>query len=148
MGPSVTRVLVPIDGEEASLAAVDYAVAIADRYDAAVHAVYVLDEATVRDIETERIDTDAVADRVSSVVEGVRDTGQAVGVPVSTASVYGFSTRRKRRHPGSAILDTAEDVGADFLVVPREQDDGRASGILSKAGEYVLQYASQPVLAV
>ena len=146
MGLSVARVLVPIDGEETSLTAVDYAVAIADRYDAAVHAVYVLDEATVRDIETGAIDSEAVADRVGNVMTGVEDTCREAGVDVSTATAYGFSIRRKRRHPGSAILDTAEDVDADFLVVPRESDE--RAGVLDKAAEYVLQYASQPVLSV
>lgn len=146
MEPEVERVLVPVDGAEPSLAAVDYAVSVADRYDAGVHAVYVLDEATVRDLDTDATDHAAVADRTANVLEGVHETGEAVGVPVSTAMTYGFSTRRKRLHPGSAILDTAEEVDADFLVVPRESD--RATGVLARAAEYVLQYASQPVLSV
>ena len=140
----VERVLVPVDGT--AVDAVDYAVAIADSYDATVHAVFVLSESTVRDLETGVTDRDRVADRTADVLEGVRATCDAADLPVSTAMTYGFSTRRKRRHPGSAILDTAEDIDADFLVVPREED--HTTGVLARVAKFVLQYASQPVLSV
>ena len=40
------------------------------------------------------------------------------------------------------------DVDADFLVVPREPVTGDREAVLEKAAEYVLSYASQPVLSV
>jgi len=40
------------------------------------------------------------------------------------------------------------DVDADFLVVPREPMSGDTGDVLEKAAEYVLLYASQPVLSV
>jgi hypothetical protein len=46
------------------------------------------------------------------------------------------------------ILDCAEDLAVDFLVVPRETSAGDAADVLEKAAEYVLLYASQPVLSV
>jgi nucleotide-binding universal stress UspA family protein len=69
-------------------------------------------------------------------------------VHISHSTAFGFSTRVKTRHPGSAILDTAEDVGADFIVVPRQPVTGDPGEVLEKAAEYVLLYASQPVLSV
>ena len=45
------------------------------------------------------------------------------------------------------ILDIAEEVDADLLVVPRKRDV-EAPAMLEKAAEYVVAYASQPVLSV
>jgi hypothetical protein len=55
---------------------------------------------------------------------------------------------RKLTHPGSVILDAADQIGADFLVIPRESAREESADVLEKAAEYVLLYASQPVLSV
>lgn len=141
----VETVLVPIDGGDEALAAAEYGVAVAKRYDAAVHALYVLGEEMIRAVESGAADDDAVAGEIDAVLSTVTDLGEAADVPVSTASAYGFSTKRKRVHPGSVVLDAAEEVDADFLVVPREREHG---DVLEKVAGYVLQYASQPVLSV
>jgi nucleotide-binding universal stress UspA family protein len=78
----------------------------------------------------------------------VADYATERDVHISHSTAYGFSTRVKTRHPGSAILDTAEEVEADFIVVPREPVSGDPGEVLEKAAEYVLLYASQPVLSV
>jgi nucleotide-binding universal stress UspA family protein len=130
------RVLVAVDGSEESTRAVEYAVRVADTYDAAVHVVYVLGE--------------SVADNYES--EGYADTAEELaaerGVGIEASTVSGFSKNRLTQHPGSVVLDTAEEVGADFLVVPREPQTGTRAAVLEKTAEYVLRYASQPVLSV
>jgi len=145
---AVDLVLVPVDRSEASSDAVVSAAAIAAEYDATLHVVHVLDEAVVRAIDEGEVDDDRVAADGEAIVETARDVAADAGVPVSTSVAYGFSPRMKLRHPGSVVLDTAEDVGADFLVVPREPADAPDAGVLAKAAEYVLLYASQPVLSV
>jgi len=144
----VDRVLVPVDGSEESLAAVEYAVAIARRYEAAVHAVYVLGEEAVRAIETDAVAHEEVAAETEAFTDTVRERCADAGVSASTAITYGYSTRRKSTHPGSAILDTAEEIDADFIVIPREPVVGEPGEVLEKAAEYVLLYASQPVVSV
>ncbi len=141
-------VLVPVDGSDESRAAVEYAVAIADRYGAAVHAVYVLGEPTVRGIETGAVDEGKVADDTEAFGQIVRDIASEGDVPLSTSVVQGFSTEIKTLHPGSVVLDTADELDANFIVVPREPAADTDSDVLEKAAEYVLQYASQPVLSV
>ena len=145
---AVDLVLVPVDRSEASSDAVVSAAAIAAEYDATLHVVHVLDEAVVRAIDEGEVDDDRVAADGEAIVETARDVAADAGVPVSTSVAYGFSPRMKLRHPGSVVLDTAEDGGADFLVVPREPADAPDAGVLAKAAEYVLLYASQPVLSV
>lgn len=146
-GVTVDTLLVPIDGSEETETAVEYAVAVARRYDATVHAMYVLGEDASRAIEEGTVDDDEMADEVQSVFAAIDDLAEREGVPFAHSITVGFSTTRKLVHPGSAILDAADQIEADFLVIPREtgleEDD-----VLEKAAEYVLSYASQPVLSV
>lgn len=144
---SVETVLVPVDGSEASTDAAKYAIAVADAYDADVHVLYVLGESVTRGLEAGDVGSEAVAADHATFLADVEDMGAAEDVYVSASTVAGFSTTRKTQHPGSVILDCAEDVAADFLVIPRETDLA-TPGVLEKAAEYVLLYASQPVLSV
>ncbi len=142
----VDTVLIPVDGSEASADAAEYAVAIAERYGADLHVVYVFGEAISRGIEAGDLDEDQVAADTQTFIDDVAALAPE-GVMVESSQAFGFSTHRKTTHPGSVVLDTAEDVDADFLVIPREtglEDDD----VLEKAAEYVLSYASQPVLSV
>jgi nucleotide-binding universal stress UspA family protein len=146
-GVDVDTVLVPIDGSDETETAVEYAIAVADRYDATLHAMYVLGEEASRAIEEDAVDDDELAEEVQSVFAAISDLAASEGVPFAHSITVGFSTTRKLVHPGSAILDAADQIDADFLVIPREtgleEDD-----VLEKAAEYVLSYASQPVLSV
>jgi nucleotide-binding universal stress UspA family protein len=144
----IDLVLVPVDGSDESTAAVEYAVTIAAEYDADVHTVFVLGEDVVRDIEGGVVEESDVAADSESFMASLADLAADVDVEVSTSMAYGFSTKVKTRHPGSVVLDTAEELEADFVVVPREPLSGDPGEVLEKAAEYVLLYASQPVLSV
>ena len=145
MALDIDQVLVPVDASDRAEEALSYAVAVAERYDAAVHVLHVVDEPVAEALETGDIDADAVADEQLSLVDAARVT--ATGVELTHSTVVGFSPSRLRQHPGSAILDVAEDLPADFVVVPREP--GSEPGeTLGKAAQYVVEYASQPVLSV
>jgi len=136
----IDRVLAPIDRSEASTDAVASAAAIAAEYDATLYIVHVLDEDVVRAIDNGDVDDDRVAADGEAIVETARGIAADNDVPVSTSVAYGFSTSMKLRHP--------DEVAADFLVVPRDPADAPDAGVLAKAAEYVLLYASQPVLSV
>ena len=143
----VDTVLVPVDGSDEADRAVEYAVAIAARYDATVHAMVVLDEESSHAVEGGTIDADAASEEALSVADTVEAIADREGVEFTHSTALGYSRMRKPVHPGSVILDAAEQIEADFLVIPREtgvEDDD----VLEKAAEYVLSYASQPVLSV
>jgi nucleotide-binding universal stress UspA family protein len=142
----IDTVLVPVDGTRAAMDAVEYAIAIAERYDACVHALYLLGENAAGAMNDGSVEAEAVADRGEQVMAGVR---AAAGiVPVDHSSACGFSVSRLSQHPGSVILDVAEMLDVDFIVVPREPVTGDMEAVIEKAAEYVLAYASQPVLSV
>lgn len=144
----IDRVLVPLDGSEDALTAAEYAVAIAERYDAIVHALYVLDEAVARSLHAGEVETDTVAAETIEFMDAVSDLAADRDVPLTHSEALGFTPSQLTHHPGSVILDTAEQVDADFLVVPREPISGDPDEVLGKAAEYVLMYASQPVFSV
>ncbi|ERH06482.1 MAG: universal stress protein UspA related nucleotide-binding protein [Halonotius sp. J07HN4] len=144
----IDLVAAPVDGSPESTTAVEYAVAIADRYDAAVHAVYVLGEPRVRGLNDGTITDAEIAADTESFSDTLDEIAAEREVAVSLSITRGFSTDIKTRHPGSVVLDTAEELGADFVVVPREPASDNDTDVLAKAAEYVLLYASQPVLSV
>ena len=144
----VDLVVVPIDGSEESRTAVEYAIAIADRYGASVHALYVLGEPTVRALDSGAVADAEVADDTEAFSDAIADLAAEAGVDLTTSIAAGFSTAIKTLHPGGVVLDTAEAIEADFIVVPREPAADAQSDVLETAAEYVLLYASQPVLSV
>jgi len=139
-------VLVPVDGSDESMAAAEYAVAVADAYDASVHALYVFGEGVVRGLEVGDLEAQQVAAESESFMTEMRElTGD---VALTHATAPGFSLSRLSQHPGSVVLDAAADVDADFLIVPREQMTDETDAVLERAAEYVTAHASQPVLSV
>jgi nucleotide-binding universal stress UspA family protein len=144
----VDLVVAPVDGSEESRTAVEYAVTVADKYDATVHALYILGETTVRAIDRGAVAEEAVADDTKAFSEAVTELAAGADVDLTTSIAAGFSTDIKTLHPGGVVLDTAEQLDADFVVMPREPTTDASSDVLETAAEYVLQYASQPVLSV
>lgn len=143
----VGTVLVPVDGSEESTGAVEYAAAVAAEYGALVHVMYVRGGAESRAIEPDDVGADEVADEGLAYIDAVEEVVAEHDVPVTHSIAYGFSRRRLTVHPGSVVLDAAEQMAADFIVVPRE-GYARPSDVLGKTAEHVLLYASQPVLSV
>ena len=144
----VTVVLACLDGSDASMQAVEYAVAVAERYGASLHALHVVDDETSRALEHGAIDPATVAAFCRECLDHVDDLASEEGIEVSESCARGFSPRRKGHHPGTVVLETADHVGADFIVLPRGSVADDPVAVLDSAAEYVLSYASQPVLSV
>jgi nucleotide-binding universal stress UspA family protein len=145
MDIEIDLVLAPVDGSEEAERGVEYAIAIAQRYDASLHLLHVLDQRVARGIETGDVAAESVAEEHRAFTAGIRKRLDTVSLSHSSAS--GFSDRRLSQTPGSVILDAAEELEADFLVVPREAHLESPDATLGKAALYVLEYASQPVLS-
>lgn len=142
----IETVLVTVDGTDESLVAAEHAVGLAERYEAAIHALYVLDEAVIEAFKRD----DETADGIAAEMEAFFEEARALADdrPFGYATAYGYSSSEIGRHPGRVILDAAAEVDADFLVVPREPVSGAPGHVLGKAARHVLAYADQPVLSV
>ncbi|MFW6385474.1 MAG: universal stress protein [Halodesulfurarchaeum sp.] len=143
----VDTVLVPLDGSDAALEAIEYGLAIADRYGADLHILYVFGETVARGLESGDVEEVELRKESEAVLADVQAMAPD-GVAIDSSIALGFTRTRKTVHPGSVILDQAEQLDADFLVVPRETMGRGQDTVLEKAAEYVLLYASQPVLSV
>ena len=146
MDINIDHVLAPVDGSEEAERGVEYAIAVAQRYEANLHLLHVLDQRVARGIETGDVSAESVADEHRAFTARIRK--RLDDVVLSHSSAAGFSDRRLTQTPGSVILDAAEELDADFLVVPREARLDSPNATLGKAALYVLEYASQPVLSV
>jgi len=143
----IDLVLVPVDGSEQSERATEYATAIAQRYGADLHLLFVLDERLRRDLDAGSVDAESIAQDHREFTERVRQRSHDLGhdITLDTSTATAFSQHRLMQTPGSVVLDVAEDIEADFLVIPRAASSEDAVG---RAALYVLEYASQPVLSV
>lgn len=142
----IDLVLTPVDCSDAAERAVEYAITIARRYDADLHLLHVLEERAAQGLESGELAADSVAENHRVFSEEIdRRLGD---VDLHRSSAAGFSVRQLSRTPGSVILDAAEQVEADFLVVPREAPSSDPDETIGKAALYVLEYASQPVLSI
>lgn len=141
----IDLVLAPVDGSDQSERAAEYAIAVAERYDADLHLLFVIDERLHRDIDSGEVSADAIADEHQAFTESIRerfvDTHDGT---FETSSATAFSETRLMQTPGSVVLDVAEDIDTDFIVVPREEGEEA----VGRAAIYVIEYASQPVLTV
>lgn len=148
--PPVATVLVGVDGSDESSDAADYAVRIAARYDAELVVLHVVDSADYRAMHAGDRDPETILADGQAILDRIEARADDEGITCRGATAYGFDTHRKLVHPGSVVLDAAEEVNADFIVLPREPIEGTIGpeGTLGKAAEYALNYASQPVLAV
>ncbi|WEL16835.1 MULTISPECIES: universal stress protein [unclassified Halorhabdus] len=150
MAVEIDTVLVPVDGTDRSEQAIEHALPIAARYGAELHVLHVIDEAVAAGLEHGNIEADSVANEHRAFMRAVREQVHADGhdIALSQSTAFGYSASSLRRHPVSVILDAAEDIEADFIVIPRQCAIDEPGAMLGKVAEYVLSYASQPVLSV
>lgn len=150
MAVEIDTVLVPVDGTDQSERAIGHAIPIADRYGAKVHVLHVIDEAVAAGLEQGDIRADSVAAEHRAFMQPVRDQVRADGhdVALTQSTAFGYSASSLSRHPVNVVLDAAEDIEADFIVIPRQSAMDEPGAMLGKVAEYVLSYASQPVLSV
>lgn len=144
---SIDLVLATLDGSNESIEAARYATAIADRYGADLHLLYLFDERYLRGVETGDIPAESIADHQQGLTDSVREQLPAT-VELSSSSAMGFTSQRLGQTPGTVTLDSADELGADFIVVPRERASGAPENAIGKAALHVIEYASQPVLSV
>jgi len=147
MGADLDLVLAAVDGSDEAVAAAEYAVAVATQYGADLHVLHILDDRLMRGVDHGDLSTEAVAASQQEVTDAVRETLPET-VTLRESGAVGFSEDRLGQTPGSVIVETADQLGADFLVVPCVSASTAGDAVLGKAALHVLEYAPQPVLSV
>jgi nucleotide-binding universal stress UspA family protein len=140
------HILVPVDGSSTSLQAVGQALAIAKAFGSAVTAIYVLDPYPFTGVGTEfaygqaQYVTAAMAE-AKEALTAAREQVEAAGVKVDTRVVEAHTTWR-------GIVETADTVQADLLVMGSHGRHGLDKLVLGSVTQRVLQHITQPVLVV
>lgn len=140
------EILVPTDGSSGTRRAVEHAVDLADRYDARLHALYVVDTGyQYAGTEDDFIDWDVVIEGDTAYGE---TAVQAVADEAAAAGVETVMAIRESPQIHRAILDYAEDENIDLIAMGTHGRRGLERMFLGSVTERVVRTAEVPVLTV
>ena len=136
-------ILVPTDGSAGSELAVEHALDLAERYDATLHLVYVVD--------TDVVNHYAGIDAIEGVEGALQTQGSdALDEAAARAEREGIAVERHvvEGTPHEALLDAVPVVGADLIVMGTERKSGEYRRLLGSVTERVVRMADVPVHVV
>lgn len=144
------RILVPTDGSDVAELAVEHALDLAERYDAEVHALYVVDtEAVAYSLGSEQVDRlrqgnfqgmTELREKAEAATAHVRDAANARGISVTEHYSGG--------RPHRLIADYATDNDIDLVVMGSHGRSGVKRALLGSVTERTLRSTTVPVLVV
>jgi len=136
------RILLPTDGSAGSESVIDHAASLARTHDATVHAVYVMDTASLADLPMES--------SWEGVTHSLREEGDLAleaakrrvpeEIPVETAVLEGS--------PARDIVDYATTNDVDLIVMGTHGRAGLDRWLLGSVAERVVRTSPVPVLTV
>jgi nucleotide-binding universal stress UspA family protein len=144
------NILVPTDGSETSQVAVDNAIDIAEKYDATIHTLYVVDvDATSYGLGTEQVDRIRQG-HLDEMPEVKQNAEEATGYVADVARERGIDVEEHLRvgEPARAIRKFVEENDIDLIVIGSHGRSGLSRVILGSVTEKVLRRTHLPVLVV
>lgn len=133
-------ILVPVDGSEASRAALAHAVAVADSVGATVRVLAV--------VEPSGSPLAFGVDDVAAIEEAVTDLADAVGAADGETDVPLRSDVRRGEPAYEVILEYAEEVDADLVVLGRQGTSSLPAAMFGSTADRVARLAEVPVTLV
>ncbi|MFB6171055.1 MAG: universal stress protein [Haloarculaceae archaeon] len=136
------HVLVPTDGSDHANRAVEHAVAIASRFDATLHGLYVVETRTAYDnaiVDPEEV-KQTLREEGEAALAALRDRATSAGLDVETALRKGA--------PPAEIVAYAREHGVDLVVMGSRGRSSFKERLLGSATEALLQAEDLPVLVV
>lgn len=137
-------VVVSTDGSRSVVRAVECALDLAARFDADVHALYVVDESRVGALP-ERVQSDvrsALGEQGEEALETVVEANEARADPVD------LETAVRVGRPATEIVGYVRDVDADAVAMGTRGRSGEHSFLLGSVAEQVVRTCPEPVLTV
>ena len=140
------HILVPVDGSSTARQAIDKALAIAEAFKSTVTLVYVIDPYAFtgmgNDFSYGQAEYLEAATREGhDAIAAARQVFEAQGIPVNGSVVEGSAIYQ-------AILDTAESIDADLVVMGSHGRRGLEKLVLGSVTAQVLSHAHLCVLVV
>ncbi len=137
-------VVVATDGSESVSRAVDCTLDLARRFDATVHALYVIDESRVEELP-ERLHNDvrsALDEQGTEAIDEIVETNDDLGEPVE------LQTAVRVGRPANQIVGYVRDIEADGVAMGTRGRSGDHSFLLGSVAERVVRTCPVPVLTV
>lgn len=132
-------VVIATDGSASTERAVTTALDLAERFEAAVHALYVVNEG----------DIDGSPDRVSETLRtALEETGEEALREITDRTDRAVTTAVREGRPATEIVQYAEDVDADVVATGTRGRHGEHSFLLGSVAEAVVRRCPAPVLTV
>jgi nucleotide-binding universal stress UspA family protein len=144
------HILIPTDGSEAAQNAVEQAVDLAEKYDATLHALYVVDvDATNLSLGTEQVDRIRQG-RIDEMPEVKAEAEEATGKVADAATARGVPVEEhvSAGSPSRAIRKFVDENDIDLVVMGSHGRSGLSRVVLGSVAEKVLRRTRVPVLVV
>ena len=135
----IETVVIATDGSESVGRAVDVALDVADRFDADVHALYVLEESEVETAPAE------VRDEMHAALE---ERGEDAVACVAETAGGDVTTAVREGRPPAEISQYARDVDADVVATGTRGRHGENRFFIGSVAERVVRTCPVPVLTV
>lgn len=132
-------VVIATDGSESAARAVTAAADLAERFDAEVHALYVVDEGELAGSPAE------LREELAAALESTAENALA---DVTERTDRAVTTAVREGRPASEIPQYAEDVDADVVAVGTRGRHGDHGYLLGSVAEAVVRRCPTPVLTV
>lgn len=136
-------VVIATDGSESARRGVRTALDIAAEFDAAVHAVYVVDTGEIDDTPE-----DLQADLEAAIAETGEEALDVVCAEADTLDAPDVVTAVREGEPATEIIDYATEVDADVIGMGTRGRHGEHAVLLGSVAEAVVRRAPMPVLTV
>jgi nucleotide-binding universal stress UspA family protein len=144
------HILIPTDGSDVAESAVEHALDLAERYDAEVHALYVVDIDSVNlGLGTEQVDR-LKQGRFDEMEELKSKANEATGVVAARGAERDVEVVEHVAggRPHKVIADYADDHGMDLIVMGSHGRAGVRRALLGSVTERTLRSTHVPVLVV
>ena len=144
------KILIPTDGSQTAEVAIEHAIDHAERYDAELHALYVVDiDAVNIALGTEQVDR-IKEGKFHEMTEVKEKAERALEVVNRKASGRGIDVTEEIRagQPFRVIRDYVDDNDIDLVVIGSHGRGGFKRRVMGSVTERVLRSTALPVLVV
>lgn len=141
------KIVVGTDGSETATKAVEQAISLARELGAALDVVSAYEPVPESRLSAERRDTPADLQWAINPREDVEETLDAVGELAAGAGVA-ITRHARQGDPADAILDVAEESGADLVVIGNKGMTGAKRFLLGSVPNKVSHHAPCSVLII
>lgn len=139
----IKKILVPIDGSDASKNAVDYGVEMAKAHEAELILVSIADVNSaaypIMGVTLDKYGFSTIKKKAEVLVDAAKTS-----IPEGVS----FSTRVETGIPGSAIASLVEEEKADMVIMGNSGKGSVSSFVMGSVSQYVIHHVKCPVLVV